>query len=343
MINNFEILKKLRTGSLILLVFAWHVIHAQDLHFSTPFRAPLLLNPALTGAMPEDYRVVSAYKNQWASVGAPFKTIYASYDMHLLSTNDNNNGLDAGMSFFNDKAGKTSMGLTQLNLILSYKFQIKEVQFLSAGVQMGYVQRSINYEGIKWDSQYNGVGYDPALPTGEMSLLQNNSYLDAGAGITWKYIPSKKFFAKLGGAMYHLTMANGSYLEAAEDQLNLKMVLHGEGEMVLNDQFAILPQLVAFKKGAAFEVNAGSFLKYVTGERSKYTDAMIPSTISVGCFYRYLDAVIASVLYEYRRILSIGISYDLNVSPLKVASSSRGGIEITLQYRGFFEKGHIKL
>ena len=341
--NLLYIRNKMRTGGLLLLVFVCHFSDAQDLHFSTPFMAPLLLNPALTGAMPEDFRVASAYKNQWASVGAPFKTIYTSFDMPLLSATANNKSLGAGMSFFNDKAGKTSMGLTQLNLNFSYKFQIKEVQFLAAGVQMGYVQRSINYEGIKWDSQYNGVGYDPALPTGEMSLLQNNSYLDAGAGITWEYIPSKKFFAKLGGAMYHLTMANASYLEAAEDQLNLKMVLHGEAEMVLNDQFAILPQLVALKKGAAFEVNAGGFLKYVTGERSKYTDAMIPSTISVGCFYRYLDAVIASVLYEYRRILSIGVSYDLNVSPLKIASSSRGGIEITLQYRGFFEKGHIKL
>ncbi len=333
----------MRAGSLLLLVFVFQISYAQDLHFSTPFQTPLLLNPALTGAMSEDFRVASAYKNQWASIGTPFQTIYASYDMRLSGINSNYNGLGAGLSFFNDKAGKTSMGLTQFNFDISYEFQIKEVQFISGGVQAGLVQRSINFEGIKWDSQYNGVGYDPSLVSGEMYLPQNNSYADAAAGITWKYVPSKKFYARLGWAIHHLPMVNGTYLVEGEDQLNVKMVFHGEGEMAINNQFAILPQLVALKKGRAFEVNAGGFIKYITGEQSKYTDAAIPSTISFGCFYRYMDAIIASVLYQYKRTLLIGVSYDLNLSPLKAASSSRGGIEISLKYSGFFNGGHIRI
>ena len=48
-------------------------------------------------------------------------------------------------------------------------------------------------------------------------------------------------------------------------------------------------------------------------------------------------------LHGYKRVLFIGVSYDLNLSPLRVASSARGGIEISLLVRGVFEKQQIKL
>jgi type IX secretion system PorP/SprF family membrane protein len=334
---------KLRIGGLLVaLLFSWS-INAQDLHFSVPYRTSLQLNPALTGAIPGDYRIMSAYKNQWASIGAPFQTIYGSFDMKLLNTNEDNNHLGSGISFFSDKAGKTSMGLTQMNLHFAYEFKIGNAQFLSGGIQAGFVQRSANYEGIKWDVQYNGVGYDPALPSGETNLPQNRSYLDAGAGITWEYVPNKKFKAKIGWATYHLTMANASYLDGGADQLKLRMALHGEAELMLNEQFTLLPQFVSMLKGPSLEIIAGGFVKYVTGERSKYTDATIPSTLSLGAFYRYDDAVIVSLIYEYRQLISIGVSYDVNLSPLKAASASRGGAEITLVINGLFEKQVIKL
>jgi len=330
-------------GALLILLMVSQGAHAQDLHFSLPFRTPVLLNPALTGDIREDYRVATAYKNQWSSIGAPFQTTYAAYDMRVFNTGESSNRVGVGLSFFNDKAGKTDMGLTQLNLNLAYEVQVGIRKFLSAGVQAGFVQRSANYAGIRWDSQYNGVGYDPSLPSGEANVPQNNSYLDAGAGVGWKQISHSGFTLNCGLAVYHLTAANGSYIANGTDQLNLRMVLHGEGEWELDNHFTIIPQLVAMNKGAAYEFNAGGQVKYVTGEGSKYTDAIVPSTVSLGCYYRYLDAVIVAVVYDYKRVLSIGVNYDFNVSSLKAASSSRGGIELSLVFRGFFDKQTINL
>ncbi|HIN39367.1 MAG TPA: type IX secretion system membrane protein PorP/SprF [Flavobacteriales bacterium] len=329
-------------GLLVGFLYGW-TTYAQELHFSVPFRTSLQLNPALTAAIPGDFRIMSAYKNQWASIGTPFQTIYGSFDMKLLNTDEDNNHLGAGISFFSDKAGKTSMGLTQLNLHFAYVFKIGNTQFVSGGIQTGFVQRSTNYEGIKWDNQYNGVGYDPSLPSGETNLPQNRSYFDAGAGVTWEYVPNKKFKTKVGWATYHLTMPNVSNFDEGTDRLKLRMTLHGEAELMLNKQFTLLPQFVSMHKGPSFEIIAGVCVKYVTGERSKYTDATIPSTLSLGAYYRYDDAVIASVLYEYRQMLSIGVSYDLNISPLKVATSRRGGVEVSLLFNGVFEKQVIKL
>ena len=334
---------RLRIAEIFIGVLLCAICNAQDLHFSVPSSAPLQINPAFTGSHKGDYRFMSAYKNQWASVGTPFQTIYGSYDMKLFNTNEGNNHLGSGISFFSDKAGKTSMGLTQLNLHVAYQYKIADKQFLSCGIQAGFVQRSANYEDIKWDNQYDGIGYDPALPSGETNLLQNTNYLDAGAGITWEYVPNTQLKAKVAWAAYHLSMSNGSYYEGNADPQKLRMVIHGEGELMLNKEFSLMPQFVSMIKGPSVEVNVGGFVKYVTGERSKYTDATIPSTLSLGGFYRYDDAMIIGLVYEYRQLVSIGFSYDLNISPLRIATSVKGGMEISLLINGLFEKQVINL
>ena len=339
---NFN-LNRMRSVGVLIGILLGGIGNAQDLHFSIPSRAPLQINPSLAGSHEGDYRIMSAYKNQWASIGTPFQTIYGSYDMKLFKTNEGDNHLGSGISFFSDKAGKTSMGLTQLNLHVAYQSKIGDTQFLSCGIQAGFVQRSVNYEGIKWDNQYDGIGYDPVLPSGENNLLQNSSYLDAGAGVTWEYVPNNRFRGKVGCAAFHLTMANGSYYPGNTDQQKLRMVLHGEGELKLNEEFTLLPQLVSMLKGPSLGLNVGGFVKYVTGERSKYTDATIPSTLSLGGFYRYDDAMIIGLLYEYRQLVSIGFSYDLNISPLRIATSVKGGMEISLLINGLFEKQVINL
>jgi type IX secretion system PorP/SprF family membrane protein len=314
---------------------------AQDLHFSLPNRTPMLLNPSLAGAFFGDYRVASAYKSQWSSISTPFQTLYGSYDMKLASSNENHMGF--GLSFFNDKAGKTSMGSTQLTLCLAYEFQIQEKHYVAGGLQMGFVQRSAIFDNVKWDNQFDGVGYDPSLPSGENEFPQSHTYLDAGAGFNWKYVPDNKLTARIGVAMYHINMPNDSYILGGDDQLNFRSVMHASAMYILNKHYAVEPKLFFVHKGGAMEVTAGSLVRYVTGEHSLYTNATRPSSISMGCFYRYGDAVIASLLYDYHRSLSLGVNYDLNISSLRAVSSLRGGIEISLIFKGFYEKQHIKL
>ena len=56
--------------------------------------------------------------------------------------------------------------------------------------------------------------------------------------------------------------------------------------------------------------------------------------IAGGIFYRWNDAIIPVVKLNYYH-LDIGISYDLNVSKLAVASGVRGGMELTLSYKNY--------
>ena len=327
----------------VLLLMVGALAVAQDLHYSLPFRTPLLLNPALTGEAESHYRVVSAYKSQWSAIETPYRTIYTSYDMRLVQEEDKDKYMAVGLALYNDKAGKTKMGLNQLNLSVASGVRLNILHFFTGGIQMGFAQRSAVYDGIKWDNQYNGAGYDPSLPSGETNLPENYSYLDLGAGVSWRYTPLNYYSLKFGYSISHFNKAKSTYFDDGTDKQNIRMIFHINGDWEVNKQFSLLPKLFVVKKGSSIEFNGGGFVQYITGESSKYTNFITASTVSIGCFYRYNDAVIASVLYDYKRILSIAASYDFNISSLRVASSARGGVEISLIYKGFFDQQRIKL
>ena len=60
-------------------------ISAQDIHFSQFYLSPLNLNPAMTGVMNCNIRLVANYRNQWASVlrSNAYNTYSVSYDQRI--------------------------------------------------------------------------------------------------------------------------------------------------------------------------------------------------------------------------------------------------------------------
>ena len=54
------------------------LVSGQDVHFTFPEYSPLSLNPALAGA---NYAIEGNvnYRNQWSSLGVPYKTTAASF------------------------------------------------------------------------------------------------------------------------------------------------------------------------------------------------------------------------------------------------------------------------
>ena len=96
-------------------------LYAQDIHFSQYLTSPLNLNPALTGVMNEDLRLIANYRNQWKSVSAePYSTISFSTDGTLPPKRKTNDFFGIGMVANRDYAGASQLKVTQANLSLSY-------------------------------------------------------------------------------------------------------------------------------------------------------------------------------------------------------------------------------
>lgn len=310
----------------------------------------MLINPSMIAAN-SDLTASLVYKDQWRSVTVPFTTYGASFEMKLKMFHwerisdrstmwkkiKNNGGI--GLSFYRDKAGDAGMSLTQGNFGVSSQLDIGKNSSIGGGISGSFVQRSIAYEKIMWDNQYNGTQYDPTLPSGETNRPDNFNYGDFAAGVFWKYGKGEMYIssnnelkANVGFAVYHINTPKYSFLTNASEKLYRKYVFHGGSLIgVKNSNVSIASGFLCQIQGPSTEFLAGVMLKYRLKEDSKYTGYVKGSSLGIGTAYRYRDAISPTLLLEFGQY-AIGLSYDINISKLNTVSNMKGGFEIALRF-----------
>lgn len=327
-----------------LLIISCSAAFAQDLHLSQFYTSPLNVNPANAGSFVGDYRLMANYKSQWAGISKGYRTVMASYDMKIFSPKSKRcNYLAAGISFMGDKAGISRMGLMQANLDIAYNLGITRHQNLCAGLRSGFAQQSVSFAGLKWDNQFDGNAYDPNLSTGQNMIGETAQYLDLGAGFAYRYDNyTSKFHFNLGASAFHLHEPKISFLGNSQ-RLYRKYIGHAMIQVpIMKQHYYFVPQFIYAMQGPYREFVAGAYFRYVFGTDTEdailKTYTLTSSYVQIGVLYRAGDALVVVASVEMRKALSFGISYDLNVSRLKAATRMRGGLEVSLSYKGAFKK-----
>jgi hypothetical protein len=64
--------------------------------------------------------------------------------------------------------------------------------WLSAGIQTAICNRSADFSRLLYYSQWNGSSLDPSAYSGEANDFTSFSYLDAGLGMNYRYVPGNK-------------------------------------------------------------------------------------------------------------------------------------------------------
>jgi type IX secretion system PorP/SprF family membrane protein len=314
---------------------------AQDYSFTQFFQAPLSTNPAYSGLLDRDYRAILQYRNQWNGLGEAWRTMGASYDMSLLKKPRKTNFLGAGGFIFNDQAGKSKMGTMVMSGAAAWHMSIDNYNSISFGLSAGYTQRSISIDGLAWDSQYNGIAYDPTLASGENFSSTALGFPDAGYGLVWSYQKDSKFKYDVGISSRHFFQGQ-SFLEGGNDKLYPLHILHGSGSNKFGD-IKLDYFLRISNQAMSFNAELAGLLHYRLGMDSKFTNSRTSSAISAGFLYRHGDAVAAIVGYEFKRSLIIFMSYDFTISKLSRYNNSLGGPEFSLKYEGFLTQDRIRL
>lgn len=313
---------------------------AQDIHFSQFFMAPLTQNPALTGAVYGQEANVN-YKEQWRSVSTPYKTVAASYSLSLQKKKKSKAFFALGANFFNDKAGDSKLGTTQANLSAAAHVYLDRYSKFGGGLQIGFAQRSIDYTSLTWGNQFDGEQYDPGLDNREnLPAAASKMYPDVAAGVVYTYDNNAGFKrvtdntdikVNVGLSVFHLSRPDQSFTSDV-DKLYTKFVLHGNALLsVPYKSIGFVPGFFAYKQGGPSEIFVGSLVRYALNQKSKYTRNRTVTALSLGAYYRAQDAAIVSFLFEHANY-ALGVSYDVNVSRLKVATVAKGGFEISLRY-----------
>lgn len=340
--------------SLIGIIVLPFNINAQDFRFSQYNENSAIVNPALTGNT-SVLKASLSYKEQWKTVTVPYKTYGLSVESRFKTsgwkevpgqsmrfTKNSFNRFTGGLSFYSDKAGDGNLTTTQVNLSLATHVPLNKNSNLSLGFQGSIVQRKLDFGKLVFSNQYNGTKYDASMANGENSAARSFIYPDLGAGLAWNFREKENRAtvnngmlkrATVGFAMYHLNKPRQSYFVDNSPKINFKYVIHGDFLLpIKSTNVAIAPSYLLQLQATNYEIVGGTSIKYFFKNNSKYTGFSQSTTVSVGAYYRYKDALIIAFGYDRNQQLGIGISYDFNLSGLTPASKSNGGPEITLRF-----------
>ena len=322
--------------TLVLMASSLASVYAQDLHFSQFFNAPLLRNPALAGIFTGDYRIQGVYRDQWNSFTNAYRTgsFNAEYKLPVGKTDDY---LTLGLEVLYDKAGSAGLTSTQVFPALNYNKSLSNLHasYLSIGFMGGYVEKRIDISKITTNSQFNGAAFNPSLPTGETFPTPDIHYWDASVGMSYNTTFGQDYKNTMffGVAYHHLNRPMNSFYQNTAVELQPKWVVSGGAKFILDERSELTVQADYSSQGIARENIFGLMYGYKLGE---FTDDP-KYLLGIGAFMRVGDAFIPVIQLDMLP-LSIGLSYDVNISTLNTVSQGQGGFELSITYIGFLER-----
>lgn len=335
----------------IFSVFQVLFSSAQDLHFSQTAQTPLLINPAAAGVYDGWQRVIINQRTQWLGATTSFMTTSFAGDVTLLKKERGNKSyLGLGGIFNTDVGGDGRFGSQSGTISMSGILPMnKSKHILSVGLQGGFGSRKGDISKLSFENQWNSSAYafDPNLPSGEVTNLNNFSYLDAGAGVYYLFAPGKSTFARnnelnfqLGASVYHVNQPKLKYTNGSDDRLHRKFVFHtGLVKDIVGSNVSIDGSIVQFIQGGHYETILGSMIRYRFQEGTKLTGFSQNAYFGFGLYMRVKDAIIPSILIDYKG-LKFGISYDATISKLRRAYGG-GSLEFSLSFTNL-NKGLFK-
>lgn len=173
-------------------------LRGQDIQFSQFYSAPLYVNPAFAGSAHKD-RIILHQRLQWPKLTGKYITSLISADTYFPKYKS---GL--GILAIKDWQGDNTITSTEIGIQYSYELYLNERYTFRPGLQMSYVNRSINYASLRFPDQFDDdQGYFGPGNSGSDRI----HYADASAGGI--FYDDKMWF---GVAVSHLNRPNQSFI-----------------------------------------------------------------------------------------------------------------------------------
>jgi type IX secretion system PorP/SprF family membrane protein len=192
------------------------------------------------------------------------------------------------------------------------------------GAMLGFTSMKIDYSKLTYDSQWNGVNYDPNAPSGEVFPRAGRGYFNLNLGATYdRTIDDKRSFTA-GISLYNLSRPKQSFFDEGYVKLDSRFNLHGSYKQSINDQLSVEPMMLLMRQGKYTEFNIGGLAHYTLSEKPWTRNG-----VYAGLFVRAKDSGFLVIGMQYGA-WNGAVSYDINTSSLKPASNGRGGLEFSL-------------
>jgi type IX secretion system PorP/SprF family membrane protein len=327
----------------------------QDVHFSQTDRANHQINPAFIGCYNGDFKVEINWKDQWNSINSAFKTYGTAFEYSFGKRGYRPKKVffAAGLHIFRDVTGEVELGNTNVGGTFSTLVKVNRSSRFVMGLQANYNRIGINTANMQWGSQYSGLNFDPSLVNGEGIDFSPFGFGDVSFGVAYWYHKKNRGFlglspenAKIGLSVYHLNKPKTNYT-LHNSRLPMKFVFHADAMFDIHENLYLRPNLNVLFQNNQHEILVGGVFKYTLKNGSNITGLKNEWFISSGFDLRItnlLDAFIPKVYIGIENI-SLGLSYDINVSKLSTYTNYRGGFEFSLRFinpDSFYHRRPIK-
>jgi len=291
-------------------------LRGQDYAFSQFYANPVYLNPSMAG-MNECPEIHLGYRNQWPALGKSFVSMNFSTDFRIEKASG-----AAALMVNNNRAGEGGLTDMGIGFVYAQRVRLSRDLYMSAALQIGLINRSINFSRLVFYDQIN-------IETGISNAHTNQQLPEASFMVpdlsTGLSVRNGKIFA--GAAVHHINRPEHSFYDnsSARFELPMKITVHSGATLPLvpgiswssKPELEISPNLMYQRQGDFQQLNFGVYLsrRYLTG----------------GFWYRNnfksTDAVVFTVGIEAEN-LRFGYSYDVYVQ--EATSRFGGSHEVSL-------------
>jgi type IX secretion system PorP/SprF family membrane protein len=322
---------------LAVVFLSFSTIAQQDRHFSMFFANPVQKNPGAAGHGLGTFQAFTNFRMQWFTISsAPFRSFSASFDAKLLDKTIDNGFIGFGANMVNDVSGDGKYTVNVVQIPINYTLEIGENSLLSLGLQPGVYAQNINEGALYFDNQWTGAGFNTTISSGESLGAFNISRFDLGAGIYYNSFIKDNFNLQLGVSALHLTSQKISFYNVAE-KLYRNFNFQGLAHIWPEDRnVSFHPAIYGLFQGPNFEMVLGNNFEYALRPVSQYTGYFDGMALSFGVYYRTSDAIIANIIYKAGS-MSLGVSYDANMSKLSIATKGVGAVEVFLKFNPYIK------
>ena len=296
------------------------VSHAQHVHVSQVFAAPLNLNPAFSGLQTEASATVK-YRQQWPQIQGTFQTLQAQADYRFKRTQ---NGI--GLQLYQDQAGENALSRTEATASYAYHAELSSKWTLSAGMGAGFGLQKADISDLVFGDQLSSNGYLVSETQESPGNFGSKGYFSLNTGLI---LSGKNFW--LSAAGFRLNRPDVS-VESQKDPLAASFIFSSGYKFYLSEVWAredyqeasLTPVALYYRQGPLEQFNLGLY-----GTFSPVHAGVVYKGVSLFGSKDYAEAL-ALLLGVSLGKFSAAYSYDVPVSG--IVRSAGGAHELSVVF-----------
>lgn len=339
-------MKKIIT--LITIIILTVSTRAQQAYNSSVWmQSPALFNPGAMASGAEDYSFFTNCRLQYLAMdGMMMRTNTLSMGFKISDGAYSKNNFGIGLNVVNDQSGDNKLMTNAITIPINYSIQMNDYNKVSLGVAPGVYLQSYDPSTQNWESDWNGNGFNGLIgdPIFINSNISRSSYgaLNVNAGLHFQNTQRNKSKLYGGIALNHLSRQKINFTNTA-DKLYGQLVVNAGADLVTRRKdIRIQPQVMYFRNGPSNNFIMGVGCEHLLETGSTITNINKSKSFSYAAFYRWNDAVVATVNYKFKNF-KIGLAFDANVSRLNSATSGIGAVEFYFKSMHIYRKRKTKI